>query len=47
MHYYQLNITLINILGKVYSQILLNRLKKWTNEYDKITQNQFGFQTRP
>ena len=37
-------ITLINILGKIYSQILLNRLTKWSNENDKIISNQFGFQ---
>lgn len=37
-------ITLINILAKIYSQILLNRLTKWTVKYDKICNNQFGFQ---
>ena len=37
-------ITLINILGKIYSQILLNRLTKWSIEKDKIIPNQFGFQ---
>ena len=37
-------ITLINILGKIYSQILLNRLTKWSTENDKIIPNQFGFQ---
>ena len=37
-------ITLINILAKIYSQLLLNRLTKWTAEYDKITNKQFGFQ---
>ena len=37
-------ITLINILAKIYSQILLNRLLKWSNKYDKIDNKQFGFQ---
>ena len=39
-------ITLINILGKIYSQILLNRLTKWSTENEKIIPNQFGFQKR-
>ncbi|MEW8545253.1 MAG: reverse transcriptase family protein, partial [Candidatus Thiodiazotropha sp.] len=39
-------ITLINVLAKVYSQLLLNRLTKWTEMYDKITKSQFGFQKR-
>lgn len=30
-------ITLINILGKIYSQVLLNRLTKWSENYDKIS----------
>ena len=29
-------ITLINILGKIYSQVLLNRLTKWSENYEKI-----------
>ena len=37
-------ITLINILAKIYSQLLLNRLTNWTRKYEKITDNQFGFQ---
>lgn len=37
-------ITLINIHGKIYSQVLLNRLTKWSENYDKISKNQFGFQ---
>ena len=37
-------ITLINILGKIYSQILLNRLSKWSEKHDKLSKNQFGFQ---
>ena len=39
-------ITLINVLAKVYSQLLLNRLTYWTEMYDKITKSQFGFQKR-
>ena len=30
-------ITLINILGKIYSQVLLNRPTKWSENYDKIS----------
>ena len=37
-------ITLINILAKLYSQLLLNRVTKWSEVYEKITKNQFGFQ---
>lgn len=37
-------ITLINILAKIYSQILLNRLTKWSEKENKLSQNQFGFQ---
>ena len=37
-------ITLINVLGKIHSQILLNRLSKWSEKYDKLSKNQFGFQ---
>ena len=37
-------ITLNNIISKIYSQILLNRLTKWSNLYSKIIDNQFGFQ---
>ena len=37
-------ITLINILSKIYSQILLNRLTKWSDRENKISSNQFGFQ---
>ena len=29
---------------KVYSQVLLNRLSKWSDENDKLSKNQFGFQ---
>jgi hypothetical protein len=35
----------LNILAKIYSQILLNRLTKWSEENDKICKNQYGFQT--
>lgn len=37
-------ITLINIIAKIYSQILLNRLTKWSVQNEKLTENQFGFQ---
>ena len=37
-------ITLINVLAKIYSQLLLNRLTKWSEKYEKISNNQFGFQ---
>ena len=37
-------ITLINIMGKIYSQILLNRLNEWADNEDKILDSQFGFQ---
>ena len=37
-------ITLNNILAKIYSQILLNRLTVWNEKYDKISNCQFGFQ---
>ena len=41
---YNRGITLINIMGKIYSQILLNRLNKWAEIEEKILDNQFGFQ---
>ena len=37
-------ITLINSISKIYSQLLLNRLTKWTEKQSKIIENQFGFQ---
>ena len=37
-------ITLNNILAKIYSQILLNRLTKWTEMHEKIINFQFGYQ---
>ena len=32
------------MLAKIYSQLLLNRLTKWSTENETITDNQFGFQ---
>ena len=37
-------INLINILGKIYSQILLNRLNKWAEKEETLLDCQFGFQ---
>ena len=37
-------ITLINIFGKIYSQILLNRLNKWAEKEETLLDSQFGFQ---
>lgn len=37
-------ITLNNILAKIYSQVLLNRLTAWTEKYEKISNCQFGYQ---
>ena len=34
-------ITISNILSKMYSQILLNRLDKWGEKYDSLSKNQF------
>lgn len=31
-------------MGKIYSQILLNRLNEWADNEDKMLDNQFGFQ---
>ena len=39
-------ITLINIMSKIYSHILHNRLIKWADEYEKINECQFGFQPK-
>lgn len=33
-----------NILAKIYSQILLNRLNTWSEKYEKIFECQFGYQ---
>ena len=40
-------VTFDNIVSKLYSQILLNRLTKWSNLYSKIIDNQLGFQGFP
>ena len=37
-------ITLNNILAKIYSQVLLNRLTEWTEKYSKISNCQFDYQ---
>ena len=37
-------ITLINIMSKIYSHILHNRLIKWAEQHEKINECQFGFQ---
>lgn len=37
-------ITLINVISKIYSQILLNRITTWSIDNEKIIHNQFGFQ---
>ena len=37
-------ITLTNIIAKVYSQLLLNRLTKWSIRHDNLIDNQYGFQ---
>ena len=36
--------TVSNILSKIYSQILLNRLTKWPEKHEFLRKNQFGFQ---
>ena len=38
-------LTLIHTLGKIYSKILSNRLSKWAEKHEKISSNQFGFQS--
>ena len=37
-------ITLSNVLAKTISHILLKRINKWSDQHDKINNNQFGFQ---
>ena len=37
-------ITLINILAKIYSQLLVNRLTKWSEKEEKLNNTQFRFQ---
>ena len=32
------------MLGKIYSQVLLNRVSKWSEKHEKLSANQFGFQ---
>ena len=33
-----------NVLAKTFSHILLKRINKWSDQHDKINNNQFGFQ---
>ena len=37
-------ITLNNIMSKIYSKLLVNRLTKWADTHNKFIDNQFGFQ---
>ena len=37
-------ITISNVFSKIYSQILLNRLTKWSDKNDILNNTQFGFQ---
>ena len=37
-------ITLTNIVAKIYSHVLNNRLTKWSKKHEKLTSIQFGFQ---
>ena len=37
-------ITLINILAKIYSTLLSNRLSKWVKKNKVVIENQYGFQ---
>ena len=37
-------ITFISVSAKIYSHLLLNRLADWSNKYEKISSNRFGFQ---
>ena len=37
-------ITLNNIISKIYSKLLVNRLTKWSDKHQKFIDNQFGFQ---
>lgn len=39
-------ITLINVLSKIYAQVILNRLTLWSIKHEKIIENQFGFQKK-
>ena len=38
------SISICNILSKIYSHILLNRLNKWAEKYKSLSKNQFRFQ---
>mgnify|MGYP000008813254 CR=1 FL=1 len=40
------DITLINTIAKIYTQILLSRLTRWSTAHEILTDNQFGFQKR-
>ena len=37
-------ISFINVLAKMYSHALHNRIAEWTNIHEKLTKDQFGFQ---
>lgn len=37
-------ITISNVFSKIYSQILLTRLTKWSERHEVLSNNQFGFQ---
>ena len=37
-------ITLNNIISKIYSNLLVNRLTKWSDKHQKFIDNQLGFQ---
>ena len=39
-------ITLINVIAKIYSHVINNRLLEWSCHNDKIIHNQFGFQPK-
>jgi hypothetical protein len=38
--------TLINIIAKTYSQVLLYRLTKWSIKYYRIIDNQYAFREK-
>ena len=37
-------ITLNNIMAKIYSKLLVERLSKWTEKHNTLIDNQYGFQ---
>ena len=39
-------ITINNILSKIYSHIICNRLKAWNEKYENINEYQFGYQKK-